>query len=102
MKYNLEKFDKVINDIIASPNNNWINNMTKPTFYDLLKMESEQFKKEIKSTIFKLKSNNKIEHYVHKQQLALENLICVVVREIKPERRKDLYKINIEFSKNEQ
>lgn len=102
MKYNLVKFDEVINDIITNPKNKWENNRVSPPLANLLKKESAQFKKEIKTTVFKLKSNNQIKHYIHKQQLALENLITAVVLEINPDRRKNIYKIGIEFPGKEQ
>lgn len=102
MKYNLVKFDEVINDIITNPKNKFENNRIHPPLNDFLKKESVRFKKEIKTTIFKLKSNNQIKHYIHKQQLALENLITVVVQEINPERRKNIYKTNTEFPGKEQ
>lgn len=90
MKYNLEKYDEVIHGILAQS----FDALSQISLNDLLKNENIQIKREIRETVFSLKSNSKIEHYIHKQQLALENLIILVRREINPERRKDLYKIS--------
>lgn len=102
MKYNLEKIDEILHDIITNLNSKWNDNTVQPTLNDELKKESIRYRREIKTTVFKLKSNNQIEHYIHKQQLALENLIVVTVREINAEQRKDLYIIGQVISKTEQ
>ena len=52
----------------------------------LLKKENTKVKLAIKKTVFKQKSKAKIEHYIHNQQLALENLIAFVIKEINPKK----------------
>jgi hypothetical protein len=64
----------------------------------LLKKENTKVKLAIKKTVFKQKSKAKIEHYIHNQQLALENLIAFVIKEINPKKYKDLYSISTNYN----
>jgi hypothetical protein len=64
--------------------------------YNLLKQENEQIKQTTKEIIFGLKSEESIEHYIHKKQYALENLAYQLIRDINPNTSIDIY----EFSSN--
>lgn len=97
MKYNLEIFDKIINDILNNSDKIFGEKEFNSNF-QLLKKENIKVKLSIKKTVFKQKSNAKIEHYIHNQQLALENLITVVIKEINPKKAKDLYSISTNFN----
>ncbi len=94
MKYNLQKFDEVIAEILSEKENQFGSDAELFSLNDQLKIENIQIERKIRETVFRLKSNSKIEHYIHKQQLALENLIAFVRREINPGRRKELYEIS--------
>jgi len=97
MKYNLEMFDKIINDIL---NNTDLFFGEKEFNFNsnLLTNENIRIKLTIKNIVFKQNSNSKIEHFIHKQQLALENLITIVVKEINPKKTKDLYSISNNYN----
>ena len=97
MKYNLEIFDKIIDDILNNSDKNFGEKEFNSNF-SLLKNENNRIKLSIKKAVFKQKSNAKIEHYIHTQQLALENLINSVVKEINPKEYKDLYLISTNFN----
>lgn len=97
MKYNLEMFDKIINDILN--NTDLIFGEKEFNFNsNLLTNENTRIKLSIKKAVFKQKTNAQIEHYIHNQQLALENLITIVVKEINPKKTKDLYSISTNFN----
>lgn len=97
MKYNLEMFDKIINDI--QNNTDLIFGEKEFNFNsNLLTNENIRIKLSIKNIVFKQNSNSKIEHFIHKQQLALENLITIVVKEINPKKTKDLYSISNNYN----
>jgi hypothetical protein len=97
MKYNLEMFDKIINDILS--NTDLIFGEKEFNLNsNLLTNENIRIKLSIKNIVFKLNSNSKIEHFIHKQQLALENLITIVVKEINPKKTKDLYSISNNYN----
>ncbi|WP_395050253.1 hypothetical protein [Flavobacterium sp.] len=97
MKYNLEMFDKIINDILN--NTDLIFGEKEFNFNsNLLTNENIRIKLSIKNIVFKQNSNSKIEHFIHKQQLALENLITIVVKEINPKKTKDLYSISNNYN----
>lgn len=97
MKYNLEIFDKIIYDILNNSDKIFDEKEFNSNF-QLLKKENTKVKLSIKKAVFKQKSKAKIEHYIHNQQLALENLITVVVKEINPKKYKDLYSISTNFN----
>lgn len=94
MKYNLENYHKIISEIISNQESQFGSDAELFSLNNLLKNENIRIKTEIRKTVYRLKSDSKIRHYIHKQQLSLENLIIFVRREINPERRKDLYKIS--------
>lgn len=64
--------------------------------YHSLKNENQKIKKINKERVFKLKSRERIEQYIHRKQYALENLAHRLVKEINPVNSSDLY----QFSKN--
>ena len=97
MKYNLEIFDKIIYDILNNSDKIFDEKEFNSNF-QLLKKENTKVKLSIKKAVFKQKSKAKIEHYIHNQQLALENLIAVVIKEINPKKYKDLYSISSNFN----
>lgn len=93
MKYNLEIFDKIINDILNNTDKIFDEKEMNSNF-QVLKKENIKIKLSIKKAVFKQKSKAKIEHYIQNQQLALENLIAFVIKKIKPKKAKDLYSIS--------
>lgn len=97
MKYNLEIFDKIIYDILNNSDKNFGEKEFNSNF-SLLKKENTRIKLSIKKAVFKQKTNKKIELYIHNQQLALENLIASVIKEINPRNHKDLYVISTNFN----
>lgn len=94
MEYNLGIFDQAINDILNNLDKDVGKKGEHTFYYDLLKKESIKIQLSIKNAVFRFKSNTKIEHYIHKQQLALENLMALVVKEIAPLSTEDLYVIS--------
>jgi hypothetical protein len=98
MKYNLEIFDKILYDILNNLDKGVGKKEELTFYYHLLKTESIKIKLSIKNNVFRLKSNAKIEHYIHKQQLALENLTVIVVKEINPVNPEDLYVISTHYT----
>lgn len=64
--------------------------------YHSLKNENQKIKKINKERVFKLKSKERIEQYIHRKQYALENLAHRLVKEINPVNSSELY----QFSKN--
>lgn len=97
MKYNLEIFDKINNDILNNPDKIFDEKEFNSNF-QLLKKQNTKVKLSIKKAVFKQKSKAQIEHFIHNQQLALENLITFVVKEINPKRTKDLYSISNNYN----
>lgn len=96
MKYNLEIFDKIIYDILN--NTDLIFGEKEFNFNtNLLTNKNIRIKLSIKNIVFKQNSNSKIECFIHKQQLALENLITLSLQ------LKHKFKCNFEkiFSKPE-
>mgnify|MGYP006194791411 CR=1 FL=1 len=65
----------------------------------LLLEENQNIKLAIKEKVFKLKSNIKIEHYIHKNQLAMESLLNSLIKQINPETNNELYQYSNEFNK---
>ena len=65
----------------------------------LLLEENQIIKLAIKEKVFKLKSNIKIEHYIHKNQLAMESLLNSLIKQINPETNNELYQYSNEFNK---
>lgn len=64
--------------------------------HQVLQNENLNIKRAIKEQVFKYKSNVKIEHFIHKIQLALECQLHLLIKHIKPQTKKELY----EYSKN--
>jgi tRNA U38,U39,U40 pseudouridine synthase TruA len=94
LEYNLGIFDQAIGDILNNLDNSTGKKAELNSYYYLLKTESIKIKLSIKNDVFRLKSNIEIEHYINKQQLALENLVLLVVKEINPTNPEDLYVIS--------
>ena len=53
--------------------------------------ENQNIKMAIKEKVFKLKSKLKIEHYIHKNQLAIESQLNRLIKQINPETNNELY-----------
>lgn len=69
--------------------------------YNLVKNENENVKTRIKERVFKLKSKEKIEHYIHIKQNAIENLAYRLVKEINPINSNELYEFSNEYNSND-
>jgi len=65
----------------------------------VLKEENQNIKLAIKEKVFKLKSTLKIEHYIHKNQLAMETLLNHLIKQINPETNNELYQYSNEYNK---
>jgi hypothetical protein len=65
----------------------------------VLKNENLNIKRAIKEQIFKYKSNVKIEHFIHKIQLALECQLHLLIKHIEPKTKKELYEYSNNFDK---
>ncbi len=61
--------------------------------------ENQKIKLAIKEKVFKLKSNLKIEHYIHKNQLAMESQLNSLIKQINPETNSELYQFSNEYNK---
>lgn len=68
-------------------------------YYQLAKNENINIKKRIKDQIFKYKSKEQIEQFVHKTQSSIENLIDHIIREIKPDSVHELYELSNQYKK---
>lgn len=66
-----------------------------------LQQENQNIKLAINERVFKLKSELKIEHYIHKNQLAIESLLNRLVKLINPENNKDLYEYSYDYTKED-
>jgi hypothetical protein len=67
----------------------------------LLMEENQNIKLAIKEKVFKLKSNIKIEHYIHKNQLAIETMLNSLVKIINPETNNELYNYSEQYDKTD-
>jgi hypothetical protein len=67
--------------------------------YHSLKNENYKIKKINKERVFKLKSKERIEQYIHRKQYALENLAHRLVKEINPINSSDLYQFSNNYDK---
>lgn len=67
--------------------------------YHSLRNENDEIKKTNKERVFKLKSREKIEQYIHRKQYALENLAHRLIKEINPENSSDLYQFSSDYTK---
>lgn len=65
----------------------------------LLLEENQNIKLAIKENVFKLKSNLKIEHYIHKNQLAMETQLNNLIKQINPETNNELYQYSNQYTK---
>lgn len=69
--------------------------------YHSLKMENQKIKKFNKEKVFKLKSNERIQQYIHQKQNALENLAHRLIKEINPVNASELYQFSNNYDKND-
>jgi hypothetical protein len=67
-------------------------------YNQVLKIETETVKKRIKETISKLNTKDQIETYIHKKQLALENLAAKLIQIIKPTNANEVYSYSTTYS----
>lgn len=67
--------------------------------HQLLKKENLNIKRAVKEQVFKYKSNAKIEHFIHKVQLALESQLHLLIKYIEPKTKKELYEYSKEYNK---
>lgn len=67
--------------------------------YHSLKNENLKIKKINKERVFKIKSKERTEQYIHRKQYALENLAHRLVKEINPENSSDLYQFSNNYDK---
>jgi hypothetical protein len=75
MKYNLEIFDKIINDILNNTDKIFDEKEMNSNF-QVLKKENIKIKLSIKKAVFKQKSKAKIEHYIHKPTISIRKPDC--------------------------
>lgn len=66
-----------------------------------LYQENQNIKLAINEKVFKLKSELKIEHYIHKNQLAIESQLNKLIKLIDPNNNNDLYEFSDEYSKKD-
>lgn len=67
--------------------------------YHSLKNENEKIKKINKERVFQFKSKQRIEHYIHKKQYALESLAHRLIKEINPVHSSDIYQFSHNYDK---
>jgi hypothetical protein len=67
----------------------------------LLMEENQSIKLAIKEKVFKLKTNIKIEHYIHKNQLAMETMLNSLIKIINPETNNELYNYSEQYDKTD-
>ncbi|WP_348800399.1 hypothetical protein [Flavobacterium adhaerens] len=67
--------------------------------HQFLKKENLNIKRAIKEQVFKYKSNVKIEHFIHKIQLALESQLQLLIKHIEPRTKKEIYEYSNKFDK---
>ncbi len=67
--------------------------------YHSLKNENDKIKKINKETIFKFKSKERVEQYIHKKQYALENLANRLINDINPANPSDIYRFSSNYDK---
>jgi hypothetical protein len=65
----------------------------------VLMEENQNIKLAIKEKVFKLKSTIKIEHYIHKNQLAMESQLNSLIKQINPETNNELYQYSNQYTK---
>jgi hypothetical protein len=65
----------------------------------VLMEENQKIKLAIKEKVFKLKSNLKIEHYIHKNQLAMESQLNSLIKQINPDTNNELYQYSDQYNK---
>lgn len=66
-----------------------------------LKQENQNIKLAINEKVFKLKSAQKIEHYIHKHQLAIESLLNRLIKSINLENNKELYQFSDDYTRKD-
>jgi hypothetical protein len=66
-----------------------------------LYQENQNIKLAINDKVFKLKTEVKIEHYIHKNQLAIESQLNKLIKLINPENSNDLYEYSTEYNKKD-
>lgn len=69
--------------------------------YHCLKNENDNIKKINKEFVFKFKSKERVEQYIHKEQYALENLAHRLIKEINPMNSSDIYQFSNNYDKND-
>lgn len=67
--------------------------------YHLLKNENGKIKKLNKERVFRIKSKERIEQYIHRKQYALENLAHQLIKEINPTNSLDIYQFSSNYDK---
>lgn len=67
--------------------------------YHLLKNENDKIKKLNKERVFRIKSKERIEHYIHRKQYALENLAHRLIKEINPVNTIEIYQFSSNYDK---
>ncbi|HRZ75626.1 MAG TPA: hypothetical protein P5335_11885, partial [Flavobacterium sp.] len=67
----------------------------------VLKEENQNIKLAIKEKVFKFKSKIKIEHYIHKNQLAMETQLNNLIKQINPESNSELYQFSNQYDKSD-
>lgn len=67
----------------------------------ILTNENIAIKRAIKEQVFKYKSNDKIEHFIHKIQLALECQLQLIVKHLEPKTKKELYEFTPNYEKED-
>lgn len=70
-------------------------------FYQVLKEENQNIKLAIKEKVFNFKSKIKIEHYIHKNQLAMETQLNNLIKQINPESNNELYQFSNQYDKSD-
>lgn len=63
--------------------------------------ENQNIKLCIKDKVFKLKTTITIEHYIHKNQLAVESQLNRLVKQINPETSNELYEFSNQYDKSD-
>lgn len=67
--------------------------------YHLLKNENDKIKKLNKERVFRIKSKERIEQYIHRKQYALENLAHRLIKEINPVNSIEIYQFSTNYDK---
>ena len=66
-----------------------------------LVQENQNIRLAIKEKVFKLKTKIKIEHYIHKNQLAMESQLNRLIKQINPETNNELYEYSSAYDKTD-